>query len=99
MIVLTQEEFNGLFKKYPQVRKAEAGEPCCPYCSNALSPKSLEYWNQATEAGTPCCTIEITCDVCDKVIWRGGSWYPGIDDKEELIQETQELLDEKIGEE
>jgi hypothetical protein len=37
--------------------------------------------------------------MCDKVIWRGGSWYPGIDDKEELIQETQELLDEKIGEE
>lgn len=98
MIVLTQEEFNNLFKKYPQVRKAVAGEPCCPYCGNALSPKNLEYWNRSTEAGTPCCFIEIECDVCNKVIWRGGSWYPSIDDREELMKEAQEVLDKEIEE-
>lgn len=93
MITLTQEEFDNLFKKYPQVRKAGAGEPCCPYCGNALSPRNLDFYNQATEAGTPCCAIVITCDVCRKVIWRGGSWWPEIDDAEELLQVAQEVLD------
>jgi len=96
MIELTQEEFNNLFKKYPQVRKAEAGEPCCPYCGNAFSPRNLAYYNGSTEAGTPYCNIEITCDVCNKEIWRGGSWYPGIEDKEELLIAAEEALDEAM---
>jgi hypothetical protein len=97
MIILTEEEFNNLFTKYPQVRKAEAGKPCCPYCGNAFSPENLTYYNTSTEAGTPCCGIEITCDVCNKAIWRGGSWYPSIDDNEELLEVAEIALDRELG--
>jgi hypothetical protein len=94
MITLTQDEFNGLFKAYPKVRKAENGSPICPYCSNRLSAHGLKYWHVATW-GAPCCTIEISCDICHKVIWRGGTWWPKIEDKEELIEQADEVISEK----
>ena len=89
-IELTEEEFAQLFKEYPKVYRE--GNVLCPYCSNPLSPKNLEYWETSTESGTPGSSIEITCDVCEKVIWRGNSWYPGIDNKEELKQVVEEII-------
>lgn len=98
MIEITEAEFAALFAKYPAVRKAESGTPLCPYCSNALSPENLGFFNGATESGTGFCEIEITCDVCNRVIWEGASWYPGIDQKDELLEVTGEVLDMRIGE-
>ncbi len=98
MIILTEKEFSNLFTQYPQVRKAEAGEPCCPYCSNAFSPENLAYYNKSTITGTPFCTIKITCDVCKKVIWRGGSWYPGIHNSEELVKIAEKALADELEE-
>lgn len=96
MIELSEAEFVSLFTDYPSVRKAESGSPICPYCNNALSPAALEYYNRASEAGTDCCNIEIICDVCDKEIWRGGSWYPGIDTKDELLDVAAAVLSKQI---
>ena len=95
-IYLTEQEFAGLFAEYPSVRKAESGAPLCPYCGNALSPEALEFYNGSTEAGTDCCSIEITCDVCGKEIWRGGSWYPGIETREELIEVAADVLSSEV---
>lgn len=99
MVELTQEEFNGLFAKHDVVRKAESGAPICPYCENALSATALAYWNGSTEAGTPFCELELGCDVCGNIIWRGGSWYPGIDDRAELLCEADALFDDKYSRE
>lgn len=93
MIKLTEEEFNNLFKKYKQVRKADNGTPLCIYCGNPFSQENLRYHNDSTEVGTPNCTIEITCDVCHKVIWRGGSWYTGIDNNDDLIYVIEEAME------
>ena len=95
-IILTEEEFAGIFTKYPHVRTGESGMPICPFCGNAFSSKNLEYYNVATLEGTPFCSIEITCDVCNKVIWRGDSWYPGIEDEDELIDVADKVLWEVI---
>jgi hypothetical protein len=95
VITLTQDEFNSLFMAYPKVRKAKNGSPVCPYCSNGFSASGIKYWNAATEAGTPFCTIEISCDICHKVIWRGGTWWPWIEDKEELIEQADEVIRDK----
>lgn len=91
-IRLTEQEFNDLFTQYPQVRKAENGQPECPYCGNGFTAAGLNYWNSVTDAGTDFCEIEIRCDVCDRVMWRGGSWYPRIEDERELSDFAEFIL-------
>jgi uncharacterized protein with PIN domain len=92
MIELTDEEFARLFAPYPQVERAESGVPSCPYCHDALSGRSLDYYNGATEAGTDYCTVEITCEACGRMIWRGGSWYPGVETRDELTHVVEDAL-------
>ena len=91
-IHLSEDEFRALFAEFPKIRKASSGEPVCPHCANAFSPENVEYWNQSTEEGTECCEIEIRCDVCGNVAWRGGSWWPHIEDAEDLKAVAEEVL-------
>jgi hypothetical protein len=96
MVELTQDEFTALFAEYPAVRKADSGSPICPYCSNALSPESIDLMNGSTEDGTPYCTVEITCDVCGKDIWRGGSWHGDAISHEERVKTPCHLSRRKL---
>lgn len=94
MIYLTEDEFAELFIDYPQVR-VDSGSPLCPHCSNPFSPENLDYYNSCTEYGTECCAIEIKCDVCGHVIWRGGAWG-WVEDKSHLIDMTRDMLEGSI---
>jgi len=90
MIELSQQEFKLLFQQYPQIRKTQNGAPRCPYCGNTFSPENIDYYNSCTESGTDCCEVEITCDVCQKVMWRGGAWknIENVLDLEEAVDEV-----------
>ena len=96
MITLSDDEFAALFRPYSEVPKTAAGMPTCPYCHQPLSPESLDYYNGATEYGTPFCDIEIACTSCHRTIWRGGSWYPGIEAADELASVAAEVLRDEI---
>jgi hypothetical protein len=92
MVELTQDEFTALFAEYPAIRTDDSGAPICPYCSNALSPESIDLMNGSTEDGTPYCNVEITCDVCGKDIWRGGSWHGDAISHEEHVGCIEDAL-------
>lgn len=95
-IIVSEEQFRSLFSKYPQVRKATTGDPVCPYCDNPLSPKALEAYELSTEYGTPFCDIRIECDVCGRTIWQGMSWHAGIDDADDVVVATADMLEDTL---
>jgi uncharacterized protein with PIN domain len=96
VIHLTQDEFNALFAARPNVAKNADGAPTCPYCDAPLTPRTLEYWEEATDAGTDYSMGQFHCDACHRTIWRGGNWHPCVADKDDLAQLAADILADKF---
>jgi len=58
----------------------------CPICGKVIDRGDVAWNNASTEAGTPCCSVEIQCLGCDTEIAHIESWWPGIDDFEDVIE-------------
>ena len=72
----------------------QIGKDKCPDCKQAISQGDIswnnpygviEISNGETEAGTPFCFIECLCPKCDSEVFSITSWYPSIDDLDDLL--------------
>lgn len=57
----------------------------CPNCAKKIDRNDISWNNPSTEAGTPFCVIDIICIECKKSIAHVNSWYPSIEDFDEVL--------------
>ncbi len=57
----------------------------CTNCEKPLDRMDVSWNNASTEAGTPCCWIDVICSECGSSASHFSSWWPGIDGDDDLI--------------
>ena len=70
-------------ERLADVLKAK-GYAICKSCGRNIDRGDIAWNNGSTEVGTPCTFVEIICARCDNQVARIHSWYPGIEDMDEL---------------
>jgi len=70
-------------KRLKAVLRQHKAERCT--CGHRIGFGDIAWNNGSTEYGTEYCVVEIQCVACDREIAHIDSWYPGIDNREELL--------------
>lgn len=59
-------------------------------CGKEIGREDVMWNNGCTEVGTPFAIIEVICTKCQKEITRVSTWWPSIDNFEELVDVLEE---------
>jgi len=63
----------------------EHGARMCK-CGHAIGWGDIAWNNGSTKAGTEHCDVEIECEACYVEIVHIQSWWPGIDDVDDILE-------------
>jgi hypothetical protein len=69
---------------------SEHGATNCPKCLRIIDRGDLAWNAGDTEAGTPYSTVHIICQRCDTEMAQVFSWYPGMDDFDDVLRVLEE---------
>lgn len=73
----------------------EKGYAVCPSCGRELDQGDIAWNNGSAEYGTGCSMVVCNCQACDEGIFRVNSWYPEIDDLEDVCYVLGNELESK----
>ena len=70
------------------------GKDICPNCGRVIDRGDMAWNNGSTKYGTGYCVVECQCQQCDTELFKVDSWYPSINDTDDLAYVINQELED-----